>query len=66
MKVFYDGIEQDYHPRESFFYGRFVPCPEGPHRTRAILDAIAGEPGFDIVAPPPRAAGARHGQGEAR
>ncbi len=35
-----------------------MPCPEVPHRARAILDAIAGEPGFEIVAPPPCAAGA--------
>ena len=53
MQVFYTDVEQSYHPRHSFFYGRFTPYPEVPGRTRSILAAIQGRPGIELVAPPP-------------
>ena len=36
MLVFYTDVEQVYHPRHSFFYGRFTRYPELPGRTRSI------------------------------
>lgn len=53
LKVFYNDLEQGYHPRHSFFYGRFTPYPDVPHRTRSILAAIEGRNGFEVTAIPP-------------
>lgn len=53
LKVFYNDLEQGYHPRHSFFYGRFTPYPDVPQRTRSILEAIEGRSGFEVIAIPP-------------
>ena len=53
LKVFYNDLEQGYHPRHSFFHGRFTPYPDVPHRTRSILAEIEGRSGFERIAVPP-------------
>lgn len=53
LKVFYNDLEQGYHPRHSFFYGRFTPYPDVPRRTRSILAAIRRRSGFEVIAIPP-------------
>jgi acetoin utilization deacetylase AcuC-like enzyme len=52
MQVFYSDVEQGYHPRKSFIYGRFTPNPEVPGRMQALLGALAGQPGFELCTPP--------------
>ncbi|NIP74188.1 MAG: hypothetical protein GWO16_14750, partial [Gammaproteobacteria bacterium] len=44
MKVYYSDVEQPYHPRRSFFCGRFTAYPDVPGRTRSILAALEGHP----------------------
>jgi acetoin utilization deacetylase AcuC-like enzyme len=52
MQVFYTDVEQRYAPRHSWFYGRLTDYPEVPGRTRSILAALAGRPGYAVQAPP--------------
>jgi hypothetical protein len=40
MKVFYNPAEQAYAPQHSFVYGRMLPYPDVPGRTRSILAAL--------------------------
>lgn len=51
MKVFYNALEQGYAPKHSFFNGALVPFPDVPARTRDILQAIEGDPRFQLQAP---------------
>jgi acetoin utilization deacetylase AcuC-like enzyme len=55
MKVFYNALEQDYAPRHSFFNGAMVPYPDMPERTRGIMQAIGGDPRFEVQPVPQRA-----------
>ncbi len=53
MRVFHGMREREYHPRHSFFCGRFTPYPDVPARSDSILAALEGIGGIGIESPPP-------------
>ena len=52
MQVYYAAGHQPYHPKHSFFTGRFTPYPDVPARADALLAAIQSRPGYDLMTPP--------------
>ncbi len=52
MKVFHNPRDKAYRPLHSFFNGRFVPYPDVPERTEAILAVMQEDPRFQSVEMP--------------